>query len=215
MVLPRSQTLPSEVCTGAQDQINICWASAHDLLLNISSGALQDTYSSLSSAQPSASSWSFDPQTLIASTQTTSTSTTRETSSSTTTPVSSASSTSSSSSSSSPSGGAIAGIVIGALAALALIGAAIWFLMRHRRKKTQTVPAQQNFPTAPAYSDEVKTYEQRQELGAEESHSALKREQEDWPPQELEPRDSHSGSKREQEYLLPQELPAGSPPQRG
>ncbi|CRG92219.1 hypothetical protein PISL3812_09275 [Talaromyces islandicus] len=137
----------TEVCTGTSGQINICWNSAHDTLTNISSNTLNETYSSLSSASPSASSWSFSPETLIAATQTTSSSTTSTTTTTTTSaskhttalPTSTHTSTpsstesSSSSSSSSLSGGAIAGIVIGALAGVAIIAALAFFLFRRRR----------------------------------------------------------------------------------
>ncbi|KAL9622660.1 MAG: hypothetical protein Q9160_002970 [Pyrenula sp. 1 TL-2023] len=207
----------SEKCTESPGQINICWASAHDLLLNISSPTLNDTYSSLSSAKPSASSWSFDPQTLIAATQTTS-STTSKTTSSTTTALPTSSVTPSpttspvSSSSSSPiSGGAIAGIVVGALAGLTVLSAAIWFLMRHTRKQGESRPAQQSFSTAPIYLDKNKAPVQPHELGTEGLRSKSKMDQESLLPSELGTGDSRSTTNDNQQHLLPQELPGSSP----
>jgi len=127
----------TEICTGTKGQINICWSSAHDTLTNISAPSLNQTYSSLSAAKPSASSYTFDPVALIKATATSSTST------STSSPSSSATSTGSTAISSSPttspspslSGGAIAGIVIGAIAGLALLAVGIYLVIRHNKRR--------------------------------------------------------------------------------
>ncbi|KAH8690650.1 hypothetical protein BGW36DRAFT_58296 [Talaromyces proteolyticus] len=147
---------PSEICTQTSGQINICWSTAHDTLTNISLSTLNQTYLSLSSASPSASSWSFSPEKLIAATATTTTSTststtkhtamTTDTHSSTTSAT--PSSTTSPSSSSSLSGGAIAGIVIGAVAGVVIIVALLLYLFRRRRGQGDT-------PTGNAHHENV------------------------------------------------------------
>lgn len=55
-------------CTATKNQINICWSTEHDILNNITNKMLNNTYSSLSAAHPSATSRSFDPLALIAQT---------------------------------------------------------------------------------------------------------------------------------------------------
>ncbi|KAF2154514.1 hypothetical protein K461DRAFT_275632 [Myriangium duriaei CBS 260.36] len=162
----------SEVCTGTSNQINICWNSAHDTLTNISASVLNDTYSSLSSATPKASSWSFSPLSLIAETSplpssstatsptsapTTSSASgpTTSSSSSSTSPSSSASSGPVSSSSSHLSGGAIGGIVVGAIAAVALVALVLLLFLRRKRA---SAPHQDrydsNAPVHAYYADE-------------------------------------------------------------
>lgn len=143
----------SEICTQAPGQINICWSTTESIIQNISVDALQSTYSALSSASPAASSFSFDPQALIAATATTSSTRTSPTSSPTNSATDSsspsagggASSQNSGVPSTSPvansdsglGGGAIAGIVVGVLGALA-IGAVIgYFVMRAMKKKKE------------------------------------------------------------------------------
>lgn len=100
---------------------------AHDTLNNISSSVLNETYSSLSSAQPSASSYTFDPLTLIAQTQTTSTQAA--------TATNSAGPPNDNPSPNSLSSGAIAGIVIGVVAAIAIACLGAFLLVRHRQRK--------------------------------------------------------------------------------
>jgi len=100
---------------------------AHDTLNNISSSVLNATYSSLSSAQLSASSYTFDPLTLIAQTQTISTQTA--------TATNSAGPSNPNPSPNSLSSGAIAGIVIGVVAAIAIACIATFLLVRDRQRK--------------------------------------------------------------------------------
>jgi len=143
----------SEICTQAPGQINICWSTTESIIQNISVDSLRDTYSSLSSASPAASSFSFDPQAMIAATATTSSSirtspTSSPTNSATdnSSPGGSASSQNSgvpsspvASSDSGLGGGAIAGIVVGVLGALALGAVIGYFVLRAMKKKREAV----------------------------------------------------------------------------
>jgi hypothetical protein len=61
-------------------------------------------------------------------------------------------------SSSSPSGGAIAGIVIGALAGISLIGALIWFFLRRRRNSSTTKTASKHDRLSSTVSAEDQDY---------------------------------------------------------
>ena len=127
------------------DQINICWATPENPIANVTQDKMNETFSSLSSARPSATEYSFDLQALYA----TSTSTSSSASASATTSgaagsaaqsqsaSSTASPSPSSSSSSGLSGGAIAGIVIGAIAVIALIGIGAFILFRRNRKNAR------------------------------------------------------------------------------
>ncbi|QDS77921.1 hypothetical protein FKW77_001032 [Venturia effusa] len=138
----------------------MCWHSAHDTLTNISISSLNKLYSSLSSAKPSASSYTFDPLALIAATATTSVSSVSTTGSSAAPSTTSAyiSTPSASSQSSSLSGAAIAGIAIGVLAAFALLAGGFYMFARHKRQKN--AEAREVVGEADA--------KERQELGAEE-----------------------------------------------
>jgi len=117
-------------------QINICISLTADVLGNISTTQLNETYSNLSSAQPSASSYPFDPLKLISQTQTSLTSTSTSTSTST---LISTTSIPANSSNGQPSphhlsSGAIAGIVIGVLTTIVLACLASCLLVRRREK---------------------------------------------------------------------------------
>ncbi|KAK4183021.1 hypothetical protein QBC35DRAFT_131794 [Podospora australis] len=75
-----------EICTESAGQINICWAAEpKNLLRDISPNALRSAYSSLTSARPDASSYTFDPQLLIAATASPSSSSSRPATSDTST----------------------------------------------------------------------------------------------------------------------------------
>ncbi|KFZ03710.1 hypothetical protein V502_10725 [Pseudogymnoascus sp. VKM F-4520 (FW-2644)] len=150
-------TSDSESCTGTSGQINVCWSKLRDLLLDVGIPVLNKTYTSLSAADPEVTSWSFNPQALIAATDTTSQASSTTPSSSSTPSSSTPSSTATTaaptttaddtaagssqtpstptdvSSSKSLSGGAIGGIVVGAVGALVLVALAVFFLRRRRR----------------------------------------------------------------------------------
>ncbi|KAI9713956.1 MAG: hypothetical protein M1820_000686 [Bogoriella megaspora] len=142
-----------ETCTRTPDQSNVCWLTSTDILSDADVKKLNNTFSSLSSASPSATSFPFTPDadlftSSISSASASSSSTSSSTSSSgsaglvpsdsssqppaTTTPPASPIA---SSQGSSLSGGAIAGIVIGALIGLALLAGA--FYIGRWNKKTQ------------------------------------------------------------------------------
>ncbi|KAI6366477.1 hypothetical protein MCOR25_005124 [Pyricularia grisea] len=155
-----------EKCTETKNQINICWSTGYDTLRNISVASLEAVYSSLASKNPDASSLMFTPTEIIASTRTPATTTT-STSASTTTTSSGASSVTSgtdsppaatnaagaaegggsgnsNSGSSSPAlgPGAIAGVVVGLVAALAIIGLVGFLIWRRiKRKEADNVAA--------------------------------------------------------------------------
>jgi hypothetical protein len=121
---------------------------AHDTLNNISSNVLNQVYSSLSSAEPSASSYSFDPLELISQTQTTSTQTANPTHS--TRPTNN----------NSPiSKGAIAGIVIGVLASIVIACLATYFLVRRRQKKQYELTQLAISEAEPKYTQPAQEYQ--------------------------------------------------------
>ncbi|KAL5000095.1 hypothetical protein BDV10DRAFT_183689 [Aspergillus recurvatus] len=123
----------TEECTSAKNQINICWNKERSLLGNISSHALSGIYSSLSAEAPSATTWAFDPQSLLP-TSSTLTPTPSTTTDVTTSPPSSPNN----NSSSALSGGAIAGIVVSVVAAVAVLGGAAYLLKRLRQRQHST-----------------------------------------------------------------------------
>lgn len=149
----------SEVCTGNSGQTNNCWNTGHDTLADIARSVLNDTYLSLSSARPSLSSWTFDPATLIAATQTYS--------SSTTLPSVSATSTFSptSSPSSHISGGAIGGIVVGVVAVIVLAaGFGIYFSRRRNKQKRAMIPGESTYKDDGGIKVELPSQQRPQEL---------------------------------------------------
>ncbi|KAL4755850.1 EGFR-like transmembrane domain-containing protein [Aspergillus foveolatus] len=123
-----------EDCTSLENQINICWNKERSVLGNISSNTLNGIYSSLSAEAPSATTWAFDPQSLLPATSSTLISTPSTTPDVTTSPPSSPND----DSSSALSGGAIAGIVIGVVAAVAILGGAAYLLKRRRQRQHST-----------------------------------------------------------------------------
>jgi beta-lactamase regulating signal transducer with metallopeptidase domain len=155
---------------------------AHNTLSNISGSVLNATYSSLSSAQPLASSYSFDPLALIAETQPTSTQIV--------TATNSTGHANDNSTSDSLSGGAIAGIVIGVVAAIAIAGIATFLLWRRRQKKRNR-PAQAMTPADPKYAKPAQEHRGHsghipREMEPETNQATeLPGNQQCYPPQEL------------------------------
>ncbi|KAF2279622.1 uncharacterized protein EI97DRAFT_464843 [Westerdykella ornata] len=148
-----------EECTQVRGQINICWAPENPIS-NFSAAVMNDTFSSLSAAAPSATTWEFNLQSLLAPSSTSVASSAASPTAATATATLSTASTSgnaqgtatpspptsaqsnpapepttpsSPSSSSSLSAGAIAGIAIGAVAAVSILIAGIFLLWRRER----------------------------------------------------------------------------------
>ncbi|KAL2845940.1 hypothetical protein BJY01DRAFT_247451 [Aspergillus pseudoustus] len=124
----------TEDCTRVREQTNVCWNKETSPLIGLSTDTLNDTYSSLSSAAPTARTWAFDLDSLFPSTSTSATTTPTETSSPPTSPDTESSS---SSDSDSLSGGTIAGIVVGVVGAIAIVLVAIFFFLGKRRRQQQ------------------------------------------------------------------------------
>ncbi|GIZ37267.1 hypothetical protein CKM354_000072000 [Cercospora kikuchii] len=127
-----------ESCTQRTGQINVCIASQDNPIGEVPQSLINETYASLSSASPSASTFSVDVASLVSRATATSTSSSATTTS-TSSPTSTASETASppsEDSDSGVSGGTIAGAVVGGVAGLALIGALVWFLLRRRARHT-------------------------------------------------------------------------------
>ncbi|KAF2470930.1 uncharacterized protein BDR25DRAFT_28302 [Lindgomyces ingoldianus] len=127
-----------EECTQRANQINICWATPENPFANVTEKELNKTFSSLSSARPSASSYSFNSAKLFASTTSGASSSATAASASTTATSSAASPTPTQGDSSGGiSGGAIGGIVVGVVGGLAIIGAGCFFLWRRRSNNSK------------------------------------------------------------------------------
>ncbi len=187
-----------ERCTETQNQINICWSTAHDTLNNISNSVLNDTYSSLSSAHPSATTWSFSPFALIAETQPALTATTSSTSTGTTSTTNPDIATGTApvpteTGHAKPglTGGAIAGIVIGVVAlALAAVGA-FFLWRRNKQRSVQITNAQElaDSPNGPRLDDKPRyatvPYADPYSQSSPVHHSAELHAESATPPQEL------------------------------
>ena len=117
----------------------MCYATAQDKIGNVSQQLLEDTFSSLSSANPQATTFSFDATSLSAfaaipstSSSITSSSTSPSSAASTTTPAATGHS-------SSLSGGAIAGAVIGSVAGIVIILGLAYLAFRRRSSQKATI----------------------------------------------------------------------------
>jgi len=140
-------TRHSELCTSRDRQFNICWSKGDNALRALNATRLNDTYSSLSSASPTATSLPVDKQQLLALTGI-APSDLPSSSTSASLPASATASTTNSStpiggstdtdSSGGLSGGAIGGIVGGVVGGLALLGAIGFFLWRRRKNAGKT-----------------------------------------------------------------------------
>ncbi|KAF2656460.1 hypothetical protein K491DRAFT_678072 [Lophiostoma macrostomum CBS 122681] len=143
-----------EECTARTDQYNICWATQPNILQNLTKKQMNNTYSSISSARPSQTYYTFNANRLVSSATATATDTdTASLSSSATSATTGPTSTSSqaTSSASGLSSGAIAGIVIGAIAGLALIGAGAFLLWRRSKSNNKTTHGNELDPSSNPY----------------------------------------------------------------
>ncbi|KAF2727812.1 hypothetical protein EJ04DRAFT_529124 [Polyplosphaeria fusca] len=123
-----------EECTQTYNQINICWATANtNPFANFSDKVMNETFSSISSARPQASTLSFNPQRLLSTSVSSATATADPATTPTDAP--SPSTSSNSDSDSGLSGGAIGGIVVGVVGGLAIIGLGAFFFWRRGNKK--------------------------------------------------------------------------------
>lgn len=126
----------------------MCYATAQDTIGNVSQQLLEDTFSSLSSADPQATTFSFDATSLSAfaanpstSSSIISSSTSSSSAARTTTGSSSSASTTTTTPSGSSSGlsaGAIAGAVIGSVVGLAVILGLAYLAFRRRSSQKAT-----------------------------------------------------------------------------
>lgn len=132
----------SEECTATKDQVNVCWSMIDNPVANLSDTKLNETFSSLSSAKPSASSYPIS----LAQLQATATPTTSLPASLSASSLFSVSTTTTSSASSTSgestekkgiSGGAIGGIVGGVVGGLVIIGLVGLLLFRRRKANTK------------------------------------------------------------------------------
>ncbi|EME80225.1 uncharacterized protein MYCFIDRAFT_204508 [Pseudocercospora fijiensis CIRAD86] len=147
-----------ERCTSRSGQINVCVATQDNLIADVSQLLMNETYSSLTAANPSATTYSVDVTSLVALATSSSSSSIATTS---TASVSSTSSTASPvSAAAAPRGtpiatGAIAGGVVGGVAGLAIIGGAIWFFLRRSKKaKSKSKNQDLSSPTAAEKRDQ-------------------------------------------------------------
>ncbi|KAL5894875.1 hypothetical protein ACKVWC_000092 [Pyricularia oryzae] len=141
----------TEKCTETKNQVNICWSTGWDPLNNVTQEDMAKVYSSLSSAQPSATSLPFDVASIIRATATATVTAGRaldDPALATTTgpsgplrptgPPDGFGFRNGVTNQNELSGGAIAGIVVGVLAGVALIVAgALWFVRRERQKQQE------------------------------------------------------------------------------
>jgi LPXTG-motif cell wall-anchored protein len=125
-------------------QINICWSTLRNPIATINATLLNETFSILSSANPSAASYRIVDLRQIASPTSTSDSASQS-SSNTIAVFSPTSSGSARNDPSSISNGVIGGIVGGVAGGLALLGIATWLLWRRRRNGHHEV-AQDDMP---------------------------------------------------------------------
>ncbi|KAL5121664.1 hypothetical protein ACEQ8H_000350 [Pleosporales sp. CAS-2024a] len=137
----------AEGCTQLAKQFNICWSKQNNTIRYLNSTRLNQTYSSLSSANPKTTAYTVASAQLFALTSTTPgassatppTTTSASASASTTSSSTPSTFALSSQSSSGLSGGAIGGIVGGIVGGLALLGA-IGFALWRRQRSARHAP---------------------------------------------------------------------------
>ncbi|KAF4968645.1 hypothetical protein FSARC_4020 [Fusarium sarcochroum] len=123
----------SEVCSGVEGFCEIQDKKELNVLPEIGSSVLQKLYSSMYSANTSATYLSFDPSTLLAATQTSSLTAQSEAATSTSTESSTAATSNAVENKGGLSGGAIGGIVAGSIVGVALLGLGVWLFKKRRR----------------------------------------------------------------------------------
>ncbi|KAF2019790.1 hypothetical protein BU24DRAFT_489676 [Aaosphaeria arxii CBS 175.79] len=183
-----------EECTQRRNQINICWATPPNPMAGIGPTRVNETYSSLLSASPSASTLAFKAEVFQSSSTSTpvatpsaateptiSTSTQVAATTQANTATSSTIQPESSSSSSGISGGAIAGIVVGVIGGLALIGAGAFFLFK-RKKNDAGIELDGNPYNSNAYAHIGPPQEKYSSNAAHEVHSPVQ----SFPPVEMD-----------------------------
>ncbi|KAF1809451.1 hypothetical protein P152DRAFT_461397 [Eremomyces bilateralis CBS 781.70] len=146
-----------EICTQLTGQRNICYTTSPNPLQNFTESVLDDTFSSLSSAAPTASAYRFDLAALLGQTTHTSGQIADPTGTSSTSdgvPLSNSPS-SGQPSAGSLSGGAIAGIVIGALAVVVIAALVVVLFLRYRQKPKNQVAQLAQPQTGPKYFPSV------------------------------------------------------------
>ncbi|EPE07581.1 hypothetical protein F503_00303 [Ophiostoma piceae UAMH 11346] len=181
-----------EKCTERTGQINVCWSTSRDTLNNITTDVLNDTYSSLSSAKPSATTWAFTPISLVALTNPaiTQTQTPNPDASSTGSSVPSTTPTDDSDAGTSLGGGAIAGVVVGALGGVALLGLGVFMLWKRQKRRQAYASVSPTSASAPIYAANGP----HDKTGGDYSDSYA--QSSPAPPTELQG-----------DYVVPQELP--------
>jgi MYXO-CTERM domain-containing protein len=125
-------THTSEDCTKVANEYNVCWSKQENNLRYLNKTRLNETFSSLSSAQPTAMSFTVNTNDLYLLTST-------YPSTASTSPTASTSTNPNSSNGSGLSGSAIGGIVGGVVGGVALLGALAFFLWRRRYNANKNV----------------------------------------------------------------------------
>lgn len=110
------------------DQVNVCAATRVNPMARVGDAILNETFSSLSAANPSATTFSVDAAALASQAAAT-----RSAASETSASASATATAIPKDVSKSVSGGTIAGAVVGGLAAIAAIIGLVWFVSRRRR----------------------------------------------------------------------------------
>lgn len=177
-----------EECTQTENQINICWATANqNPYTNFTDKEMNNTFSSISSARPQATTLTFNPQKLLStSVPATSIADSTPITTSTSSSTSSSSPSTSSTGDSGLSGGAIGGIVVGVVGGLAVIGLGAFLFWRRGNKKlapsneldgTSNPYAGQGYGAVAQNPDQIKYAHQQQGPGMTQQY---------FPPQEMD-----------------------------
>ncbi|KAK7192131.1 hypothetical protein PSPO01_01703 [Paraphaeosphaeria sporulosa] len=191
-----------EECTQRFNQINVCWEIADDPFRNVSQAKMNATFSSLSSASPSASKLAVTDIAILTATSTSIASTITSTSTRKSRALSAATDVSTSSllanalntASAEPeepnpktgaSGGTIGGAVVGAVAGMALIGGGFFFLFR-RGRESDSAPKGSELDCHGSANPYLVNQTQMQSVPQEKyAHEVAAQADSEYPPQEL------------------------------